>query len=47
MKVGIINYGLGNISAFEYAFQRLNCKVFLAENPVDIFSSTHLIPVNL
>ena len=43
MKVGIINYGLGNISAFKYAFQRLNCKVFLAENPVDIFSSTHLI----
>ena len=43
MKVGIINYGLGNISAFKFAFKKLNCEVIIAEKPNDIHNCSHLI----
>lgn len=43
MLVGIINYGLGNISAFKYAFKKLNCEVNVISNPDDINLCSHLI----
>ena len=43
MSVGIINYGLGNISAFKFAFKKLNCEVNIINNPNDLFLCTHLI----
>ena len=43
MIVGIINYGLGNISAFKYAFKKLNCEVNVISNPDDINLCSHLI----
>ena len=43
MLVGIINYGLGNISAFKYAFKKLNCEVKVISNPDDINLCSHLI----
>ena len=43
MFVGIINYGLGNVAAFKYAFQNLNCKVKEIKRLEDIKDSTHLI----
>ena len=43
MLVGIINYGLGNTSAFKYAFKKLNCEVNIISNPDDINLCSHLI----
>ena len=43
MLVGIINYGLGNTSAFKYAFKKLNCEVNVISNPDDINLCSHLI----
>tara|TARA_A100001388_G_scaffold94878_1_gene68849 strand:- start:1039 stop:1644 length:606 start_codon:yes stop_codon:yes gene_type:complete len=41
--IGIINYGLGNISAFKYAFEKLNCKTKIINNKSDFNSCTHII----
>lgn len=43
MKVGIIDYGLGNIAAFKYAFQKLNCEVIVADKNDDFFTCSHLV----
>ena len=43
MKVGIINYGIGNVSAFKYAFKKLNCEAYIVDKPEQISDSTHLI----
>tara|TARA_B100000886_G_scaffold296523_1_gene223778 strand:+ start:33551 stop:34156 length:606 start_codon:yes stop_codon:yes gene_type:complete len=41
--IGIINYGLGNISAFKYAFDKLNCKTKIINTKSDLNSCTHII----
>ena len=43
MLVGVINYGLGNISAFQYALKKLNCEVNIISHCDDINSCSHLI----
>ena len=43
MRVGIINYGLGNTSAFKHAFKKLNCEASIISNPDDINLCSHLI----
>ena len=43
MNVGIINYGIGNISAFKYAFKKLNCEAHIVDKPEQISNSSHLI----
>lgn len=41
--ITIIDYGLGNIKAFENVYSRLNIKVNVARNAADILSSSKLI----
>ncbi len=41
--IGIIDYGLGNISAFRYAFEKLNSKTKIIKNQNDFDYCTHII----
>ena len=43
MLVGIINYGLGNVAAFKYAFQKLNSNVREINKLEDFKKVSHLI----
>ena len=43
MSVGIVNYGLGNISAFNYAFQKLNSEVKIVSSAEEISNCSHLV----
>ena len=43
MRVGIINYGLGNISAFKFALSKLNCEVNIISKSRDLSLCSHLV----
>jgi len=43
IMIGIIDYGLGNISAFKYAFEKLNCKIKIIIKPQDFDCCSHII----
>jgi glutamine amidotransferase len=42
-KIGIINYGSGNLSAFVNVFNSLNKNVIIISNPKDLDSCSHVI----
>lgn len=41
--ISIIDYGLGNVMAFENAYKRLNIPVSVARTPLDLLNSSKLI----
>jgi len=41
--IGIVDYGIGNISAFKNAFERINCETKIIKKKDDFNSCTHLI----
>jgi glutamine amidotransferase len=43
MKVGIVNYGVGNLNSVARAFSDLGARVVVAEHPNDLSDSSHLV----
>lgn len=41
--IAILNYGLGNITAFANVYKRLNIPVVVASSPAELKNATHLI----
>lgn len=43
MKIGVIDYGMGNLFSVEQALKRLNCEVVVSANPLELSATEALI----
>lgn len=43
MKIGVIDYGMGNLFSVEQALERLNCEVVVSANPHELAATDALI----
>jgi glutamine amidotransferase len=43
MRVGIVNYGMGNLGSVRRAFEDLGANVFIAEHPASMFDADRIV----
>jgi glutamine amidotransferase len=43
VKVGIVNYGMGNLGSVRRALEDLNAEAFIAEHPAALFSANRIV----